>query len=227
MKSKKIISVENVTIKSISKVPIIQGVNFEVDQGDFCILAGKTGSGKSTLLKSLYLDIEISEGKINVLGFDLSRINKLNLNEVSKIRLMMGIIFQDFQLLFDRTVKENLKFILHCTGWKEKKIIDIQIFEVLKKVNMTWALNKMPHELSGGEQQRICIARAILNNPKIIIADEPTGNLDEEVSFEVFNLFKELNKLGTTILLATHNVAFINDHFGKILKFNNGFIVEK
>lgn len=226
MKIAPIISVKNLIIKSKRNTPILQDVSFEVEKGEFVLLVGKTGSGKSTLLKSLYLDIEISSGDLTIFDKNLTYIDKSDLNAVSELRLLMGIIFQDFQLLSDRTIEKNLEFILRATNWKEKKIIDLQILEVLQKVNMTWALKKMPHELSGGEQQRICIARAMLNNPKLILADEPTGNLDEEVSIEIFNLFKNLNENGTTILLTTHNPNFIKNHSGKILKFNNGFLIE-
>jgi len=182
---------------------VLNDVNLNIKQGRFCYLIGKTGSGKSSLLKTLYGHIPISSGHGNVAGFDLE---KLRASDVPNLRRKLGIVFQDFQLLTDRTVEKNLRFVLEATGWNDKTKIDDRINEVLGSVGMKSKKHKMPHELSGGEQQRIAIARALLNHPQLILADEPTGNLDGQTAQEIESLLFDLNReLGTTLILVTHD----------------------
>jgi len=185
---------------------IFQDINFKISTGEFIYIIGKTGSGKSSLLKSLYAELPIKKGSIKVLGFD---VEKLNDDSISNLRRKLGIIFQDFQLLTDRTLYDNLLFILQATGWIEKAKMDERIREVLDNVHLENCESKMPYELSGGEQQRATIARALLNHPEIILADEPTGNLDPEKSEKIIALLKEINEKGTTIIVATHDYSII------------------
>tara|TARA_Y100000746_G_scaffold2026_1_gene1988 strand:- start:11489 stop:12178 length:690 start_codon:yes stop_codon:yes gene_type:complete len=189
---------------------ILNDVNFKIKKGEFVYIIGKTGSGKSSLLKTIYGDLILKMGSINVVGHEMKNIKK---SKLPFIRRKLGIIFQDFQLFQDRSIAENLIFVMKATGWK-KNIINDNVLKLLSKVGLEDKANRYPHQLSGGEQQRAVIARALINNPIILIADEPTGNLDPKVSENIFKLFHEINKKGTTILMATHNYELIK-------KFNN------
>ena len=188
---------------------VLSRVSFELQSGDFIYLIGKTGTGKSSLLKTLYGDLLLQEGVGEVVGFDLTCLKE---KEIPYLRRGIGVVFQDFQLLTDRSIFENLKFVLKATGWREKEKINNRISEVLESVNLNNIKDKMPYELSGGEQQRAAIARALLNNPQIILADEPTGNLDPEKSDKIIKLLKEISLNGTTVLIATHDYPIIKKH---------------
>jgi cell division transport system ATP-binding protein len=203
--------------------PVLTDVNFAVEQHEFVFLIGRTGSGKSSLLKTLYSDLPLRIGYSEVVGYHLSKIKN---KEIPFLRRKVGIIFQDFQLFTDRTVKENLIFVLKATGWKDKLLIKERISDVLLQVGMIDALNKMPHQLSGGEQQRIVIARALLNNPSILLADEPTGNLDPDVAEEIFKLFQDINKKGTAVLMATHNHELLRKFPYRVLKCEKGKLLD-
>lgn len=213
-----IISVDHVDIHQEQQL-ILQDISFDIHKGEFVYLIGKTGSGKSSLLKTLYADLPLLQGQIKITGFQLETIKK---TKIPFLRRKIGIIFQDFQLFYDRSVMENLVFVMKATGWKSKSKIKARIAEVLMKVGLDSAANKMPHQLSGGEQQRIVIARALLNEPLILIADEPTGNLDPEVADGIFKLFQSINRMGTAILMATHNYQFIERYPYRVLKIDNG-----
>ncbi|AWV97323.1 cell division ATP-binding protein FtsE [Arcticibacterium luteifluviistationis] len=189
---------------------ILSDVNLQIEEGEFVFMIGKTGSGKSSLLKTLYADLWLEKGKATVAGYNLHEITQ---KEIPMLRRQIGIVFQDFQLLTDRNVKKNLEFFMRAMGWKETYEINARIAEVMVQVGMPDILGKMPHQLSGGEQQRIAIARALLNNPQILMADEPTGNLDPEKSIEILKLFLKINKdFGTAILMATHDLELIERH---------------
>jgi len=185
---------------------IFQDINFKISAGEFIYIIGKTGSGKSSLLKSLYAEVPVKKGNIKVLDFEVEALRD---DDISALRKKLGIVFQDFQLLTDRTLYDNLLFILQATGWKDKQKIEDRIKEVLDSVHLEDCENKMPYELSCGEQQRATIARALLNHPEIILADEPTGNLDPEKSIKIIELLKEINNKGTTIIVATHDYSII------------------
>ncbi len=200
---------------------VLKSVNFTVGKGEFVYLVGRTGSGKSSLLKTLYADLPASEGSVSVAGFNLKEITN---KEVPFLRRKIGIIFQDFELFYDRTVSENLEFVMRATGWKEKSKIKTRMAEVLMRVGLGAVTSKMPHQLSGGEQQRVVIARALINEPQILFADEPTGNLDPEVAEGIFLLFQEINRSGTAILMATHNHHFIEKFPARVLKCEEGTI---
>lgn len=203
---------------------ILEDVNFHVDEGEFIYIIGKVGSGKSSLLKTTYCELDLNEKeaeKATVLDRDLLNLKR---KEVPALRKEMGIIFQDFQLLHDRTVYKNLRFVLKATGWKDKKEIDERIDEVLNDVGMLEKKESMPHELSGGEQQRIAIARAILNRPKIIIADEPTGNLDPETASNIVSLLKNITKTGTAVIMSTHNIPMLDKFPGIVYCCKDGNI---
>lgn len=200
---------------------ILTNINLTVDSGELVYVIGKVGTGKSSLIKTLNAEIPLVTGNGTVLGFQL---NNLKQKEVSELRKKLGVVFQDFRLLTDRNVYQNLAFVLKATGWKDKKEIDSRIEEVLGSVGAVNNLNKMPHELSGGEQQRVVIARAILNNPALLLVDEPTGNLDPETSEEILDLFLNLNKNGKTILLVTHDYASIANKPARTLVCANGKI---
>lgn len=200
---------------------VLSDVNLEVVAGEFVYITGKVGTGKSSLIKVLNAELPLQKGSGEVAGFSLVNIRH---RDISLLRRQMGVVFQDFRLLPDRNVFQNLEFVLRATGWKNKTDITERIEQVLKRVGMTAKKQKMPHQLSGGEQQRIVIARAILNDPVIILADEPTGNLDPETSSEIMNLFLELNKEGKTIMMATHDFAAIASKPARTLVCANGFI---
>ena len=202
---------------------ILKNINLNIDEGDFIYLIGETGSGKSALLKSLYKEINFQKGRISVGEFNLNDIKK---NKIAYLRRQLGIIFQDFQLLSDRNIYKNLEFVLRSTGWKEKHKIKERTMEVLNTVHLEGVEKKMSFELSGGEQQRVSIARALLNHPKIILADEPTGNLDPEKSNSIIETMKEINSNGTTIVIATHDYSIIKNFPSKTYRFENKEIKE-
>ncbi len=202
---------------------VLRDINFDIDKGEFVFLVGRTGSGKSSLLKTLYADLDLRLGDINVAGFNIRGIND---SQVPKLRRKLGIIFQDFQLFPDRTVDDNLMFVLKATGWKDNGKMRARLSEVLMQVGLGSVEKKMPHQLSGGEQQRVVIARALLNEPLILIADEPTGNLDPGVSHGILKLFQQINKSGTAVLMATHDYPLIKKFPARILKCENGRVVD-
>ena len=214
-----VIDYRNVSIFQ-EDVEILKNVSLQVNDGEFAYIIGKVGSGKSSLIKTMYgeLDIYTSE-KAEVLGRDMATLRR---KEIPALRRETGIIFQDFQLLHDKTVYQNLRFVLEATGWKDKTKIDERIENVLADVGMTEMKNKKPPELSGGEQQRIAIARAILNNPKMILADEPTGNLDPETALHIVGLLKSISERGTTVLITTHNIHLIDKFPGTVYRCDNG-----
>ncbi|HNQ12146.1 MAG TPA: ATP-binding cassette domain-containing protein [Bacteroidia bacterium] len=203
---------------------ILNKVSLRIERGEFVYLIGKTGSGKSSLLRLLYGDIKPTQGTAMVAGFDLL---KLKRSQIPKLRRKLGIVFQDFQLLTDRNAKDNLSFVLRATGWKDQKEIDNRISDVLAKVGLPTKGFKMPHELSGGEQQRLAVARALLNDPEIILADEPTGNLDPQTSMEIMNLLIEISKTGRSVLMATHNYNLIEKFPNRIVKCELGKVSDQ
>jgi cell division transport system ATP-binding protein len=205
-------------------VCVLNDVDFHVEEGEFIYIIGKVGSGKSSLLKTTYCELDIESGEqATVLDRDIMNIRR---REIPALRKEMGIIFQDFQLLHDRTVAKNLRFVLKATGWKNKKDIEERIDEVLEMVGMQEKKDKMPHELSGGEQQRIAIARAILNKPKIIIADEPTGNLDPETASYIIELLRQISQTGTAIVMTTHNIPMLDKFPGIVYRCKDGAIYD-
>lgn len=213
-----LIEYKNVCIYQEDKL-VLDGVNFNVEEGEFIYLIGKVGSGKSSLLKTIYCELDIdSADSAVVLGRDMLKVKR---KHVPELRREMGIIFQDFQLLHDRSVYKNLRFVLKATGWKNEDI-DKRIDEVLTAVGMTEVKTKMPHELSGGEQQRIAIARALLNHPKVIIADEPTGNLDPETAENIVSLLKDITRTGTAVVMSTHNIPMLDKFPGIVYRCEEG-----
>lgn len=194
---------------------VLKGVTFSVESGEFVYLIGKVGSGKSSLLKSLYAEVPVETGEARIFDYDLLTIKR---KQIPFLRRKIGIVFQDFQLLTDRNVYSNLEFVLDATGWKDNNAKEQRIEEVLKEVGMTNKSYKMPHELSGGEQQRIVIARALLNKPELIIADEPTGNLDPETGEQIINHLYQIARIGTAVIVATHNLAMLDRFSGRVLK---------
>jgi cell division transport system ATP-binding protein len=203
---------------------ILQDVNIKVKKGEFVYLVGKTGTGKSSLLKTLYGDLQLKEGEGTVVGFNL---REMDWKKVPFLRRNLGVVFQDFQLLTDRNVNDNLKFVLRATGWKDEKLMDEKIVDVLDKVGLKAKGFKMPFELSGGEQQRVDIARALLNSPKLILADEPTGNLDPETSDEIMQLLIHISQdFGTAVVMATHDYVVINKFPGRVVKTERGRVID-
>jgi len=215
-----LIDYKKVDIYHKDGAPVLHDVDFHVDEGEFIYIVGRVGSGKSSLLKTIYfeMDVENAERAV-VLNHDLQTLKK---KYIPTLRRQMGIIFQDFQLLSDRTVYENLRFVLRATGWKKKSEIDERIKDVLEDVEMQDFANRFPHELSGGEQQRIAIARAILNQPKIIVADEPTGNLDPETASHIVQLLRQVTQTGTSVVMTTHNIALLNEFPGIVYRCIDG-----
>jgi len=202
---------------------VLNNINFEIEKGEFVFLIGRTGSGKSSLLKTLYADLPLHIGDVNVAGFDIGTIKN---NQIPLLRRKIGIIFQDFQLFPDRTVGENLNFVMKATGWKDGAKMKNRLAEVLMQVGLGSVEKKMPHQLSGGEQQRVVIARALINEPLILIADEPTGNLDPRVASEILRLFQQINKSGTAVLMATHSYGLIRKFPARVLKCEDGNIID-
>lgn len=203
---------------------VLSNVDLHIDKGDFVWLIGQTGSGKSSLLKIIYGDLTLTSGSGHACGYDLS---KLTDRDIPFLRRKLGIVFQDFQLLTDRTIEQNLHFVMHATGWKDKNLINERTLDVLEKVGLRSKLKKMPHEISGGEQQRVVIARALLNDPEIILADEPTGNLDPDTSEEIVMLLKQISQqMGTAVIIATHDYHIIRTFPSRIIKCENGRVLE-
>ena len=217
-----IIRLSDVLVYQKNKL-VLNDVNLSISNGEFVYLIGNTGSGKSSLMKMIYAELPLEEGRGEVCGFSL---NAITAKELPFLRRRLGIVFQDFQLLDDRTVEENLKFVLKATGWKDKKKIDERILDVLDEVGLVSKLKAMPHRLSGGEQQRVAIARALLNHPDIILADEPTGNLDPETSNGIMRLLFSICEAGKTVIMATHNYNLIHKFPGRIVKCEEGTIVD-
>ena len=213
---------KNVEIKQQNKI-ILSEVNLKINQGEFVYFVGKTGSGKSSLLKAIYGDIGISSGDIL---FKEQTLKKLKRKKILELRRNVGIIFQDFQLLMDRSVADNLRFVMKATGWKGKKIINEGIEKLLIKVDMVDKADSFPHLISGGEQQRVAVARALVNNPELILADEPTGNLDPETSEKIMHLLKSVADEEKTVIMATHDFDIINKYPARVVKFNNQTILE-
>ena len=220
--SEPLIRYQNVSIRQ-QGLEILEDVNFELNKGEFVYLIGKVGSGKTSFLKTVYGELDIHSGDAEVMGYNLRTIKQKHIPE---LRRRLGIVFQDFQLLTDRTVHANLEFVLRATGWKNKVDIHTRIEEVLEQVGMQGKGYKMPNELSGGEQQRIVIARAILNKPELILADEPTGNLDVETGQRIVELLKEISSQGSAILMITHNLSMLTEYPGKVYRFANHHIEE-
>jgi cell division transport system ATP-binding protein len=220
--SETVLSLKNVTIYQ-DKNPVLNDVNIEVNHGEFIYLIGRTGSGKSSFLKTLYADLALSNGEGSVVDYDLATLKE---SDIPYLRRKLGVVFQDFKLLPDRSVKDNLLFVLKATGWSEQEEMDVKIEAVLDKVGMKGFASKMPHQLSGGEQQRVGIARALLNDPELILADEPTGNLDPQTSIEVMEVLRKINANGKTILMATHDYALVLKYPSKTLKFEEGKMFE-
>jgi cell division transport system ATP-binding protein len=217
-----VLSLKNASIYQRESL-ILSDVNVEVNKGDFVYLIGKTGTGKSSFMKTLYGDIPLLEGEGSIVDFDLPTLQE---NQIPFLRRKLGIVFQDFKLLNDRTVKGNLLFVLKATGWTDEKGMDSKIDDVLDKVGMKTKDFKYPYQLSGGEQQRIAIARALLNDPELILADEPTGNLDPQTSVEVMEVLRDINTNGNTILMATHDYALLLKYPSKTLKCDGNKVFE-
>ncbi len=222
MEAQPLITYQHVSI-SLQGQEILSDINFELKKGEFIYLIGKVGSGKSTFLKTLYGEVEIDNGEAQVLGYSVRHMKR---KDLPTLRRKLGIVFQDFQLLTDRTVHENLKFVLKATGWKNRVEIEKRIEEVLRQVGMENKGYKMPNELSGGEQQRIVIARAILNQPDIILADEPTGNLDVETGRHIVELLQDICRQGSAIIMTTHNLNLLSEYPGKVYKCEHHRLTE-
>jgi len=220
--SEPVVSVKDVSIFQDNHT-VLSDVNFDIEKGEFVFLVGRTGSGKSSLLKTLYADHSLRLGDVQIAGYNIRGMKPA---QVPHLRRKLGIIFQDFQLFNDRTVAENLLFVLKATGWSDSTKMRARVSEVLMQVGLGSVEKKMPHQLSGGEQQRIVIARALLNEPQILIADEPTGNLDPEVAFGIMRIFQQINKSGTAILMATHSYGLIKKFPTRILKCEDGKVLD-
>ena len=202
---------------------VLKNVNFQLEEGQFVYLIGRVGSGKSSLMKTMYAEVPIEMGEARIFDYDLSAIRR---KDVPMLRRQIGVVFQDFQLLSDRSVYDNLLFVLKATGWKNKTDIDERINEVLREVGMEHKSYKMPHELSGGGQQRIAIARALLNRPKLILADEPTGNLDQETGHQIMSLLHRICAEGTAVIMATHNIQLTEDFPARVVKCEDKNVIE-
>lgn len=220
--SETVLSLKNVTIYQENRV-ILSQVNLEVKQGEFLYIIGKTGTGKSSFMKTLYADLALTEGEGTIVGYDLAHLKE---HDIPFLRRKLGIVFQDFLLLPDRSVNENMLFVLKATGWTDAASMQNKINEVLERVGLKGISSKLPHQLSGGEQQRVAIARALLNDPELILADEPTGNLDPQTSAEVLSVLKKINENGKTVIMATHDYAVIMKFPAKTLKCEDSTIFE-
>lgn len=197
------------------KKQVLAGIDLQVSKGEFVYLIGKTGSGKSSILKVLYKEMDIAEGEGSIIGFDLKQIKS---GKIPELRRQLGIIFQDFQLLPDRSVEDNLLFVMQATGWKDKKAMKNHVDLILEQVKLPEVAKKYPHQLSGGQQQKVAIARAMINSPKVILADEPTGNLDPESSEEIMNVLNAISKGGTAVIMATHDMRLVEQFPGRVLE---------
>ncbi|MBO4666475.1 MAG: ATP-binding cassette domain-containing protein [Paludibacteraceae bacterium] len=217
-----LIKYEGVELRQAEQI-VLRDINLTIGSGEFVYLLGKVGSGKSTFMKSLYGELPIASGRAQVLDYDMTKIPR---RKLPYLRRRIGIVFQDYQLLTDRSVEENLTFVLRATGWRNKRIMTDHVLEILKQVNMDKKAYKMPYQLSGGEQQRVVIARALLNSPEIILADEPTGNLDPETGQEIMDLLYSIRQSGISIVLSTHNVLWPERYQGRRLLFDGGLISE-
>ncbi len=217
-----LIKFDNATLMQEDR-PVVSSLSVEIGKGEFVYLLGKTGSGKSSFLKTIYADLPLGLGSGSVAGYDL---NTIKAKDIPFLRRKLGIVFQDFQLLFDRSVADNLKFVMKATGWTDETKISLRIKEVLSKVGLESKEKSMPHELSGGEQQRVSIARALVNDPEIILADEPTGNLDPETSEEIVKLLRSLSEAGCAVLFATHDMMVYNKYKSRTLVFEGGKVTE-
>ncbi len=221
MSDQAVVNLENIAIHQRNKL-VLTDVSLNIKSGEFVYLIGKTGSGKSSLMQILYADLRVEEGFAQVCGFDLSSVKR---KEIPFLRRKLGIVFQDFQLLDDRSVEENLGFVLQATGWNSKKAVQERIVEVLSEVELLSKLKMMPHQLSGGEQQRIAIARALLNHPELILADEPTGNLDPETSNGIMRILFNISQNNTSVLMATHNYNLIHKFPGRVVRCEEGTLL--
>ncbi|MGM9697652.1 MAG: cell division ATP-binding protein FtsE [Prevotella sp.] len=219
-----LVEYKKVNVLQTDGKPILKNINFNVNEGEFIYLIGRVGTGKSSLLKTMYFELDVKDAEsATVLNHDIVSLKR---KHIPALRRQMGIIFQDFQLLSDRTIRRNLEFVLKATGWKKKDEITERINEVLAEVGMEEKIDKMPHELSGGEQQRVAIARAILNKPKIIIADEPTGNLDPETAENIIKLMREISQTGTSVVMSTHNLPLLDKYPGIVYRCSDGNLEE-
>lgn len=221
-KKEELVVLEKVNICQKEQV-VLKGVNFTLQKGEFVFLIGNTGSGKSSFLKSLYCDLPINTGETSILGYDIKKMKK---REIPFLRRKMGFVFQDFKLLTDRNINKNLEFVLRSTGWKNKAEIEHRIKSVLEYVKMDKKGYRMPFEVSGGEQQRVAIARALLNDPELILADEPTGNLDPDISNDLMELLFSIREKGTSIIMATHDYALLDKYKTKIIRCHDGVLEE-
>ena len=219
----KIISYHNVSINQSEQI-VLHDVNLEIGEGEFVYLLGRVGSGKSSLMKTMYGELPIASGEAQILDYDIARLKR---KQVPYLRRKLGVVFQDFQLLTDRNVEENLLFVLRATGWRDKNAMKSHVMDVLYQVGMANKAYKMPYQLSGGEQQRVVIARALLNMPSLILADEPTGNLDHETGKEIMDLLYSISKAGITIIMSTHNIIWPEQYPGRKLYFAAGKISEE
>lgn len=222
MNAEVVINLQDVSIFQGDNL-VLSNLNVHIHKGEFVYLIGKTGSGKSSLLRTLYAELPLKQGEVSIAGYLLSSIKT---RDIPFLRRKLGIIFQDFQLLMDRNVEENLRFVLKSTGWNSKAEMDMQIDEVLAKVGLATKKHKMPHQLSGGEQQRLGIARALMNNPQVIIADEPSGNLDPETTAEILQLLLDIAEGGCAVLVATHDLTLFELHRARTLKCDGGSIID-
>ena len=219
----KIISYHNVSVNQAEQI-VLRDVNLEVGEGEFVYLLGRVGSGKSSFMKTMYGELPIASGEAQILDYDLSTLRR---KQIPYLRRKLGVVFQDFQLLTDRNLEENLLFVLRATGWKDKNAMKSHVMDVLDQVGMANKAYKMPYQLSGGEQQRVVIARALLNMPSLILADEPTGNLDHETGKEIMDLLYSISKAGITIVMSTHNIIWPEQYPGRKLYFADGKISEE